>query len=272
MLDLLRVKLSRTSGNGPEHAFVPHVKSDAGHGSHRTIDGISMALWRSRGLLISGYEIKCSRSDWLTELRSPEKAEEFFGFVDRFYLVISDKSIVQPGELPDGWGLLCKRGRGLAQLVEAKLFRDDTTSLPPEFFRGFLAALLRSACRQREMMPEEVSAIVETAVEEAKNEALTYEQRTALDWFDAVHSAASSLAEKSGGRGKSSTAAYNYMRALKDPEILELALEHRSVKDDRARVEQKAAELQSKAPRLAKQLRDAADLLDPPERDVGDEG
>ncbi len=267
MLELLKTKLSRSSGNGPEHAFIPHVKSDAGHGSHRTIDAISMSLWISRGLLISGYEIKCSRSDWLTELKSPEKAEEFFGFIDRFYLVISDPEIVQPGELPEGWGLLCKKGRGLTQLVEPKLFREDTGPLPPQFFRGFLAALLRSACRQRDVTPKQIEDAMAAAAAEAKKEALTYEQTNAIDWYDAVHRIATQLAEKTGARGKPSVAAYSYMHALKDPEVLQLALDHREVKTGRARLENEIAELRRKAPRFAKQLREAADLLDPPTHD-----
>lgn len=265
MLDLLRTKLSRSSGNGPEHAFVPHVKSGAGHGSHRTIDGISMALWQSRGLLISAYEVKCSRSDWLTELKSPEKAEEFFGFVDRFYLVVSDAAIVQPGELPEGWGLLCKKGRGLSQLVEPKLFRETTAELPPDFARGMLAALLRSACRQRDISPREVEDAIEEAVAKAKQEALTYEQRNALDWHETVLAAATDLAVKAGANGNASVAAYSYMRALKEPAILQLALEHHEVEQDRARVERDAQRIRGEAPRFAAQLRAAADMLDPPD-------
>lgn len=265
MLDLLRTKLGRTAGNGPEHAFIPHVKSDAGHGSHRTIDGISMSLWQSRGLLISAYEIKVSRSDWLTELKSPEKAEEFYGFVDRFYLVVSDASIVQPGELPDGWGLLCKKGRGLTQLVEPKNFREETGLLPPQFFRGFLAALLRSACKQRDATPTAISEAAEKAFAEGKKESLTYDQKNAIDWHDTILAAATELAKKSGDRKYPDVTARAYMRALKDPEILKLALEHHEVTSGREKLEQDIKLARQKLPSLAQRLREAADMLDPQE-------
>ena len=265
MLELLKTKLGRTAGNGPEHAFIPHVKSDAGHGSHRTIDGISMSLWQSRGLLISAYEIKVSRSDWLTELKSPEKAEEFFGFVDRFYLVVSDAAIVQPGELPDGWGLLCKKGRGLTQLVEPKNFRDETGLLPPQFFRGFLAALLRSACKQRDATPTAIAEAAEKAFAEGKKESLTYDQKNAIDWYETVLAAAMELAAEANPEPRAHAAAFRYMRALKDPEILKLALEHHEVANGREKLEQDIKLARQKLPSLAKRLREAADLLDPQE-------
>lgn len=61
---------------------------------------------------IHGFEVKVSRSDWLTELADPEKALAWSRFCHYFWLVAADKSIVRD-DLPDGWGLLVPNGVSL---------------------------------------------------------------------------------------------------------------------------------------------------------------
>lgn len=136
----LRAKLvGAQNGNGPAHALIAQVRNDAGFSATRTLDAMSMSLWPSRGLALTGYEIKCSRSDWLTELRNPAKAEAFTPYLDHFYLVVADKKIVHDGELPETWGLMAPHGKGLTTVVKApKLEAVDID-------RGMLAAMLRQA-------------------------------------------------------------------------------------------------------------------------------
>jgi hypothetical protein len=106
MLTLLRQRCAVQPGNGPRWVFMPHVRSDAGFDARRTLDAVAMDMWPSKGLRLHGFEIKCSRSDWLRELKSPEKAQMFHDRVDQFWLVVSDRSIVRDGELPADWGLM----------------------------------------------------------------------------------------------------------------------------------------------------------------------
>jgi hypothetical protein len=177
---MLRTRHGQESGNGPAHVLVEEVRDAAGFDSRRTIDAVSMSLWPSRGLLLTGFELKCSRSDWQRELKKPEKAEQFMPLVDYFYLVVSDDTIVRENELPPLWGLLVARGGKLVQQVEAPALRDLTPptkqgrygpmasgerELPPRFGRSFLASLLRQANRQREHTPAEVQQKVEQEVE-----------------------------------------------------------------------------------------------------------
>jgi hypothetical protein len=151
MYRMLRDRLCKDSGNGPQTVLVPAVRSAAGFDARRTIDAVSIGLWPSRGMLLDGYEIKVSRSDWLRELKAPAKAEEFAALVDRLWLVVSDASIVKDGELPPGWGLLVRRGKILRQAVAAERLHEGK-ELPPGFGRSFLVPLLRSANR---VPPEE---------------------------------------------------------------------------------------------------------------------
>jgi len=160
MLARLEARYRQSSGNGPVWAFIPKVRNAAGFSATRTIDAIAMSLWPSRGLELHGHEIKVSRSDWLRELKDPQKAEAFTDLVDRWWLVVSDAKIVSPGELPPTWGMMVAHGRGLRVVVEAPPLPPTDSEWMP---RTFLAALLRSACRTVETTPAQIEAAVEAA-------------------------------------------------------------------------------------------------------------
>src|SRR5512146_733222 len=122
-----------------EWAFFEQVPSATGGRAGRTADAIAMNLWPSRGLEIHGFEVKVSRNDWLRELKAPQKAEEIATYCDRWWLVVAEAKIVQPGELPPTWGLLGPRGDGLVAVIEAPKLT------PKPIDRDFLAAILRKA-------------------------------------------------------------------------------------------------------------------------------
>jgi hypothetical protein len=160
LIERLRVRYTEKSGNGEGWAFIPKVRSAAAFDARRTIDAYAMGLWPSRGLPLIAFEIKSSRSDWQRELKNPAKAEEFCELADYFYLVVGDKDIVKPGELPETWGLLVPHGQGLKAQVEAPRLRPTSDGrikeLPPNFNRSYLAALLRAACYVGTAKPQEI--------------------------------------------------------------------------------------------------------------------
>jgi len=128
----------------PEYALMFEVRSGTGHSSHvRYADAMALGLWPSRGLDLVGCEIKVSRSDWLRELKEPQKADRIGCFCDRWYVVAGAKDIVLPGELPTGWGLMVPRGDTLVVSKEAPPLLDVTP-----MSRAFLASLLRAASVQ----------------------------------------------------------------------------------------------------------------------------
>lgn len=159
---MLRTRYTERAGNGEAWAFVTHVRNAAGFDASRTVDAIAMALWPSRGLVLNGFEVKVSRSDWLRELKKPAKAEQFARLVDFWWLAVADDKVVQDGELPEGWGLLVARGSKLFCVREAKALHDLTpvnrreAALPEAFGRSFLASMLRAACRVAEAGPAEI--------------------------------------------------------------------------------------------------------------------
>lgn len=117
---LLRARYGREYGNGTRYVIAEHVRSHAGFDARRTADFIAVDTWPSKGLAVHGHEVKVSRSDWLTELKRPEKAAEFMPFMHYWWLVVADRDIVKDGELPDGWGLMAPRGSQLAVIRTAR--------------------------------------------------------------------------------------------------------------------------------------------------------
>jgi len=138
----------------PEWAFFPQARSGTGYISClRTADAIAMNLWPSRGMEVHGFEVKVNRSDFLNELRNPEKADSIARYCDRWWLVIAggygdeEANIVRSGELPPAWGLLVMHGNVLKCDVEA----PKLEALPLD--RHFVASLLRNQaqCPNKEL-------------------------------------------------------------------------------------------------------------------------
>ena len=90
----------------PEYAFLTDVRNSVGFSSKvRTADAMAMSLWPSRGLYMTGFEVKISRADWKKELEQPEKAEELARFCRNWFIACPDK-LIDKDEVPPGWGLI----------------------------------------------------------------------------------------------------------------------------------------------------------------------
>ena len=144
VIDALERRYSAVAGNGRRYATAYGVRSHAGFDARRTADFVAMDLWPSGGLRLHGHEVKVSRSDWLRELKDPSKAAEFIPWMNCWWLAVSDKRIVRPGELPDGWGLLVMRDGDMAVAKPAS--KREARPLTPTR----LAALLRAVAQTSE--------------------------------------------------------------------------------------------------------------------------
>lgn len=117
LLDLLRARYSE-----PEWYSATEITL-----GRRRADFVAANLWESRGRKVIAVEMKISRSDWLRELKDPAKQERIFTQCDLMYLAVTDASIVQPGELPDGWGLLVQQKSRLVEKVRPKVVKGAPT-------------------------------------------------------------------------------------------------------------------------------------------------
>lgn len=149
-----------------EWALMEEVAPKTGGGT-RYADAIAVNLWASRGHAIHGFEIKVSRSDWLRELKQPEKADELAGFCD-YWWIVAPAGIVKDGELPPTWGYLEVRANGLFQKVQAPKLD------PKPITRAFFASLMR---RGHEGLAQQARWLVRREQAEASAETEKLRQR-----------------------------------------------------------------------------------------------
>lgn len=154
VLDALARRYSQRYGNGYRWAYAEHVKSETGFalGARlRIADAIAVDCWTSKGQEIHGHEVKVSRSDWLAELRDPEKAEAFRPYVDRWWLVVPGPvSAIVRDDLPDGWGLMVVDGIGTRTSPVTRVVRRAPRLTPVDMPRPMLAALMRATAKTAE--------------------------------------------------------------------------------------------------------------------------
>lgn len=111
--------LERTRYGGDQWVVFREVRNATGFAkkTERYADMLAVSVWPSRGIYLEGLEIKVSRSDWLKELRNPQKADAFFDYC-RHWFVAAPKGVVEKSEVPAAWGfieLTAKRHRTVKQ-------------------------------------------------------------------------------------------------------------------------------------------------------------
>lgn len=146
----------RAKFGGSEWAIFFEVGDGTGMNQRRWADAVAMNLWPSRGMELHGFEIKVSRSDWLSELKNPAKSEPVQRYCDRWW-IICPAGIIKPGELPPTWGHYEVSASGqITQVVAAPKLE------PVPVNRSFMAAMFRRASGAD---ADEVAAAVSKQVE-----------------------------------------------------------------------------------------------------------
>jgi hypothetical protein len=123
----------------PAWALFHEVANGTGWNWSRHADAIAMGIWPSRGLEVHGMEFKSNRSDWLRELKDPQKAEDMVKYCDYWWLVTTKDDIAHADEIPSNWGHLTLRGTKLFSIKPAP--KREAVQLD----KGFVAAILRKA-------------------------------------------------------------------------------------------------------------------------------
>ena len=163
MLDRLNVRYAKTYLNGTSEGRqfmrAEHVQSAAGfsYGSTRVVDFLAIDMfvpkkptarertlaWGQRNGSIHGHEVKISRSDWLTELRDPTKAEAWARHCHHWWLV-APREVVRD-DLPEGWGLLVPWRDSLRVVVQA--VRRDPEPMPVTMIAALTRAVAKTEAR-----------------------------------------------------------------------------------------------------------------------------
>lgn len=153
MLDLLAQRYTkfRQGTLADRYVRAEHVRSKLGYATNiRVADFIALDKWPGfpygSELAVHWHEVKVSRSDWLSELRQPEKAEAFTRYAHYHWLVVPDAGIVKMEELPEGWGLLVQSGKALRAKRSAP--RHEPEPLPLDLSIAIASAAQRTGARE----------------------------------------------------------------------------------------------------------------------------
>lgn len=160
MLDALNRRHTQVVGNGDRWVRAEHVRNGTGfygydaeqhteygksYGTLRIADYIALDGWESKGHRIHGFEVKVSRSDWLAELRDPDKAEAFRRYCHHWWLAVPDAAIVRD-DLPKGWGLMVLGANGTLRIARrAPLLNPEP--MPWPIVIGLGRAIQKTAAR-----------------------------------------------------------------------------------------------------------------------------
>lgn len=152
-----------------EYALMKEVSDAAGFSRSRSADYVVMSFWPSRGLAISGIEVKSFRGDWLNEKKNPEKAENIFQYCDYFWLLTTDETVANLNEIPESWGWMCIKGTRIV------IMKDAPKLDPKDVSHHFMAAMLKRACDKTEFIhksqiEDRIEYEKETAVNSVRKE------------------------------------------------------------------------------------------------------
>lgn len=138
----------------PAYAYLQEVGNSTGYGCMRHADALAVSLWPSRGLHISGFEIKCSYSDWKRELQNPSKSEPIQKYCDYWWVVTATENMVKLGELPETWGLMVVDTKGKLTCIKEA---PKLTPVPVDI--NFMAAIFRQMHDNQKHMISEAKMV-----------------------------------------------------------------------------------------------------------------
>jgi len=124
------------------------VRYKGGGNSMQRLDFFVMNLYPSNNFRSIAFEIKVSRSDFLNEIKSPEK-RAFAESVARECYFIVPNNLVEKDEIPEGWGLMYAQSNRIIRKKYATQ-RENT-----DFPMAFVAAIAR---RSQESAPKPFTA------------------------------------------------------------------------------------------------------------------
>ena len=134
---------------GSSYVFFAELRVGTGYdtakglpGSEQRIDGFAMGLWPSKGFERTSFEIKVSRSDWISELKRPYKRIIAHRLCNRFYFV-APTGLIAKEEIPLECGLMELSKEGILRIkVQAPFHESD---LPTWIFVASLARRVKRA-------------------------------------------------------------------------------------------------------------------------------
>jgi hypothetical protein len=140
-------RLLRDRYKTEHYAFIEEARNATGFSATRSADALALSLYQSRGQLLTGFEIKVSRGDFLRELKEEKKAEEIAQYCDLWYLVVPDRDIVRD-DLPHTWGLMVPNSTNNKLRIVVKPTQFKPRALDRHFFCAFVQQAVNEKARE----------------------------------------------------------------------------------------------------------------------------
>jgi len=143
LIQLIRNKYKvDTIANGNHPAVLLEQVADAtGFATGRWVDAVVFEMWESEGRTRRAFELKISRSDFLRELKHPDKYQWCLNSFHEFWYV-APKDAIKIEELPQGVGWFYPAGN---RLITG---RQASYNHKPELNDKLLASFIRSADKE----------------------------------------------------------------------------------------------------------------------------
>ena len=142
---------------------------------NRYLDYMVINLWESRGLSITGIEVKSYRSDWVKELKNPKKQELHAPYCDYFYLLTSDDKVAKMEEIPENWGWMTIKGDKIFTLKKAP--KQNALPIP----KHLMISIIRRADDKSDFVHKDSikSTVDELAEQKIKSKLIEYDAKIA---------------------------------------------------------------------------------------------
>lgn len=140
--ETIRLLLKQYYERKKAHKLFFEVKRSTGYiKPERFADALAVSLFPSNGITLTGFEIKASRNDLLSELRDLSKSDAIKQFCDYWILIVTDLEILKGKiKVPDDWGIWF-----ISEFYAEPVFiteRKPKQLYPKPTDRYFLASLL----------------------------------------------------------------------------------------------------------------------------------
>jgi hypothetical protein len=134
--EIIKAMLRKRHSDGRQWIYFEECPVGTGWKGSNYIDAYVIAVWPSERNKRIAYEIKCSRQDFLNEIKRPVKRRPALYFSNEYYFV-TPKGLIKPEELPIECGLMEVEGDKLVTKISA----PERESIRPTW--NFVAALMR---------------------------------------------------------------------------------------------------------------------------------
>jgi hypothetical protein len=138
--DDIKALLNEKYSDGEKCLIAFEVNEGTGASSGRRIDALAMHLWPSNDYKIIGFEIKVARSDWLNEMKQPDKSLALSKYCDEFYLV-APYGVLGIDELPKTWGYIQATDERIFTKIKAP--KREASEIERPFMASFMRQITR---------------------------------------------------------------------------------------------------------------------------------